>query len=167
MRIYITKNVIHREIILKAVEKILFIAIQLIYNVLIAAAQQSDSVTCVVACAYAGMQVCMLRHVQLFVTPWIVPTWLLCPWSSPGKNTEVSRHFLLQGILLTQGLNPCLLHLLHWQMESLPLQHLGSQYIFIQYMIIILYIYIVYISFVLFSILVYYRILSIVALDTQ
>ena len=24
-------------------------------------------------------------------------------------------HFLLQGIFLTQGSNPCLLHLLHWQ----------------------------------------------------
>jgi len=27
----------------------------------------------------------------------------------------------LQGIFLTQGLNPCLLSLLHWQMDSLPL----------------------------------------------
>ena len=24
------------------------------------------------------------------------PTQLLCPWDSPGKNTGVSRHFLLQ-----------------------------------------------------------------------
>ena len=24
------------------------------------------------------------------------PTWLLCPWDSPGKNTEVGCHFLLQ-----------------------------------------------------------------------
>ena len=31
--------------------------------------------------------------------------------------------FLLQGIFLTQGLNP---HLLHWQEDSLPLNHLGS-----------------------------------------
>ena len=86
---------------------------------------------CVVARTYVGTRVCVLSHVQLFVTPWIAPTWLLCPWSSPGKNTEVGRLFVLQGILLTQGLNQCLLHLLHWQMESLPLQHLGSQYIFI------------------------------------
>ena len=27
---------------------------------------------------------------------------------------------LLQGIFLTQGLNPCLLHFLHWQADSLP-----------------------------------------------
>ena len=37
---------------------------------------------------------------------------------SQGKNTGVSRHFLLQGIFPTQGSN---LHLLHWQADSLPL----------------------------------------------
>ena len=31
---------------------------------------------------------------------------LLCPWDSPGKNTGVSCHALLQGIFLTQGSNP-------------------------------------------------------------
>ena len=33
---------------------------------------------------------------------------------------------LLQGIFLTQGSNPCLWHLLHWQAGSFPLSHLGS-----------------------------------------
>ena len=28
---------------------------------------------------------------------------LLCPWDSPGKNTGVGCHALLQGIFLTQG----------------------------------------------------------------
>ena len=51
---------------------------------------------------------------------------LLCPWNSPGKNTRVGCHFLLQGIFPTQGLNPHLLHLLHWQVDSLSLTHLGS-----------------------------------------
>ena len=32
-----------------------------------------------------------------------------CPWDSPGKNTGVSCHFLLQGIFLTQESNPGLL----------------------------------------------------------
>ena len=32
------------------------------------------------------------------------------PWDSPGKNTGVGCHFLLQGIFLTQGSNPGLLH---------------------------------------------------------
>ena len=35
-------------------------------------------------------------------------------------------HFLLQGIFLTQGLNPHLLLFLHWQAEFLPLGHPGS-----------------------------------------
>ena len=37
------------------------------------------------------------------------PVRLLSPWDSPGKNIGVGFHFLLQGIFLTQGLNPSLL----------------------------------------------------------
>ena len=37
-------------------------------------------------------------------------------------------HFLLQGIFPTQGLNLHLLHLQHWQADSLPLSLLGSPY---------------------------------------
>ena len=51
------------------------------------------------------------------------PARLLCPWDSPGKNTGVGCHFLPQGIFPTQRLNP---HLLHWQVDSLPLSHQGS-----------------------------------------
>ena len=40
---------------------------------------------------------------------------------SPGKNTGLGCHTLLQGIFPTQGLNPCLLCLLHWQAGSSPL----------------------------------------------
>jgi len=35
---------------------------------------------------------------------------LLCPWDSPGKNTRVGCHVLLQGIFLTQRSNPGILH---------------------------------------------------------
>ena len=35
---------------------------------------------------------------------------LLCPWNSPGQNTGVGSHSLLQGIFLTQGSNLGLLH---------------------------------------------------------
>ena len=55
--------------------------------------------------------------------PPYVPTRFLCPWNFPGKNTVVGCHFLLQGILLTQGSNP---RLLLWQADSLPLSHQGS-----------------------------------------
>ena len=36
------------------------------------------------------------------------PARLLCPWGSPGKNTGVGCHLLLQGIVLTQGSDLCL-----------------------------------------------------------
>ena len=36
------------------------------------------------------------------------PTTLLCPWDFPNKNAGVGCHFLLQGIFLTQELNPAL-----------------------------------------------------------
>ena len=35
---------------------------------------------------------------------------VLCPWNSPGKNTGVGCHFLLQEIFPTQELNPGLSH---------------------------------------------------------
>ena len=54
------------------------------------------------------------------------PTRLLCPWDCPGKNTGAGCHALLQGIFPTQGSNLCLLCLLHWQVDSLPLSHVGS-----------------------------------------
>ena len=48
--------------------------------------------------------------------------------ASPNKTTGVGSHFLLQGIFPTQRLNLSLLHLLHWQVDSLPLSHLRSPY---------------------------------------
>ena len=38
------------------------------------------------------------------------PHGLYSPWSSPGQNTGVGSHTLLQGIFPTQGLNPGLPH---------------------------------------------------------
>ena len=56
----------------------------------------------------------------------IPPTRLPCPWNFPGKNTGVGCHFLLQGIFLTQGLNP---GLLYQQSDSLMLYPLGNHYL--------------------------------------
>ena len=75
-----------------------------------------DLYSLIVSCA------CVLSHVQLFVSPWTVSSRLLCPWDFLGKNTGMGFCFLLQGIFPTQG-KPCLLH---WQVDSLPLYHLGS-----------------------------------------
>ena len=60
-------------------------------------------------------------HVQLFATPWTIACQPPLSMGFSGKNTGVGCHVLLQGIFLTQGLNPCLLHLLPWQAGSLPL----------------------------------------------
>ena len=56
----------------------------------------------------------------------LYPSRLLCSWNCLWKNTGVSCHFLLKGIFLTQGLNPHLLHLLHWWVDTLSVCHLGS-----------------------------------------
>ena len=45
---------------------------------------------------------------------------------SPGKNTGVGIHALLQGFFPTQGSNLSLLYLLHWQMGLLSLAPPGS-----------------------------------------
>ena len=62
-------------------------------------------------------------RVRLFATPWTVASRLLCPWDSPGKNTGVGCHFLLQGIFWAQGSNP---GLLHCRQTLYPLSHQGS-----------------------------------------
>ena len=47
------------------------------------------------------------------------------------KNTGMGWHFFLQVIFLTQGSN---LHLLHWQVDSLPLSHPGNPCVVEYYM---------------------------------
>ena len=71
-----------------------------------------------------GVCVYVLSHVQVFVTPMDYSL----PASSvhgiyPSNNTGIGCHSLPQGVFLTQGSNPCLLH---WQADSLPLSHFGS-----------------------------------------
>ena len=61
-----------------------------------------------------------LSHVWLFVTPWTIYS----PWNSPGHNTGVGGRSLLQGIFLTQGSNPGLLHC-RW-MDPLPSEPPGK-----------------------------------------
>jgi len=47
----------------------------------------------------------LLSRVRLFETPWTYS-----PWNTPGKNTGVGSHSLLQGIFPSQGSNPGLPH---------------------------------------------------------
>ena len=54
------------------------------------------------------------------------PTRLLCPWYSPGRNTGVGCHDLLQGIIPAQGSNPRLTSPALAVGFSLPLAPLGE-----------------------------------------
>ena len=53
-----------------------------------------------------------------FRTHGLEPSGLLCSCDFSSKNTGVGYHHLLQGTFPTQGSNPCLLCLLHWQVGS-------------------------------------------------
>ena len=69
------------------------------------------------------LQVCVSHSLQ---PHGLKPTRLLCPWNSPGKNTGVGSHFLLQGIFPTQGLKPHLFCLLHCRQILDRLSHQES-----------------------------------------
>ena len=71
------------------------------------------------------VRVCVLSHfrrVRLFCKPMDCspPGSSVHGIDSPGKNTGVGCHALLQGLIL------CLSCLLHWQACSLLMSHLGS-----------------------------------------
>ena len=68
-------------------------------------------------------QSCLSLHVQFLVTLWTVACQVPLSLNSPGKNTGVGSHSLLQRIFLTQGLN---LGLLHWRQILYHLSHQGS-----------------------------------------
>ena len=62
---------------------------------------------------------------QLFATLWTMPARFFCPWDSPDKKTGVDCHALLQGIFLTQELNPHLnVSCIGFLLGSLPLHDL-------------------------------------------
>ena len=75
--------------------------------------------TCVFVCGF--VHACVLSHVGL----WSHGLWsarLLCPWDSQGRNIRMGCYFPLQGIILTQGLNLCLLSpslFDHWYLKWL------------------------------------------------
>ena len=60
-----------------------------------------------------GMCACMCSK-SLQSILWTVPRQCFCLWDSPGNNTRVGCHALLQGIFPTQRSNLHLLCLLHW-----------------------------------------------------
>ena len=75
---------------------------------------------------HSSVCVCVCVHAQSLCVSdssqphGLQPAIFLCPWDSPGKNTGVRSHFLLQRIFPTQGSNTRLMHFLHRQPNSLP-----------------------------------------------
>ena len=55
------------------------------------------------------------------MAPWTVAHQAPLPMKFSRQEHWTGVPFPLQGIFLAQGLNPHLLHLLHWQVDSLPL----------------------------------------------
>ena len=68
--------------------------------------------------------VLVARSCLALVIPWTVV--LSVPGNFLGKNAGVGCHSLLQGIFPTQGSNPLLFSLLHWQASSLPAEAQGK-----------------------------------------
>ena len=71
---------------------------------------------CKAVCSYIYLLEQALLWISIHVCSQSSPTLcdpidprFLCPWDSPGRNTGVGCHGLLQGIFLTQGSNLCLL----------------------------------------------------------
>ena len=75
---------------------------------------------CVCVCAQS------LSCVWFFMTLWTGAFQAPLSMEFSRQKYWMGCHFLLQGIIPTQGLNPGLLCLLHWQADSLPLSHLWS-----------------------------------------
>ena len=65
----------------------------------------------------------LLSGIQLFAVLWTVACQAPLSMEFSRQNTRVGCYFLLQGIFLTQGLNP---HLLNWQADSSLLSYWGK-----------------------------------------
>ena len=81
---------------------------------------------------YILLGVCILKHKENLLKLVCVCACMLSHQVLLGSSVHaifqarVAYHFLFQGIFLTEGLNLCLLRLLHRQADSLPLSQQGS-----------------------------------------
>ena len=82
---------------------------------------------CIIQSMYTWMRTQSLGCVWLFVTPWIrahqIPLSMGFPRHEYWSGLPFPSPVEIQGIFLSRGLNP---HLLHWQADSSPLRYLGS-----------------------------------------
>ena len=80
-------------------------------------------------CIYKCVCVYVCSVMSNSATIWTVVRQVLLSKEFSSKNIEVGCHFLLQEIFLIQRSRPHRFYFLHWQVDSLPLCHLGSPYI--------------------------------------
>ena len=80
-----------------------------------------EYLSCLVISNSLYVWVLVTQSCPTLCNPWTVPARLLCTWDSPGKNTGVGCHALLQGVFPTQWSNP---GLPHWILYHLS--HQGS-----------------------------------------
>ena len=76
-------------------------------------------------CFHTSSIMLQLSRVWLFVTPWTVARQAPLSVGFSGQEYWNGLSFPTPGIFQTQGPNPHLLRLLHWQVDSLSLCHQG------------------------------------------
>ena len=94
---------------------------------------------CVIPYYVLHVCVCVLSHAQLFATPWTVAYQAPLSMGFCRQEYWSGLPFLSLGFFLTQGSNPGLLHLLHWQVDSFPLAWPGkpcTMYYFHNYLLL-------------------------------
>ena len=82
----------------------------LVHGCLLSKTEQCVQYTIVCVKSIFACSLSCFSRVRLFANLWTVAHRLLYPCDSPGKNTGVGCHALLQGIFQTQGSNLGLLH---------------------------------------------------------
>jgi len=83
--------------------------------------------------AYRYVSECLLSRVQLCVTPWTVAHQAPLSMGFPRQEYWSGCHSLFQVICPDQGSNLSLFRLVHWQVDSLLLRHLGISYRYMIY----------------------------------
>ena len=105
---------------------------------------------------YVYMHAQLLSHVRLFGTPWTVAYQAPLYMGFSQQEYWSGCRLFLQRIFPTQGSNPCVLCLLHWQADSLSLCHLGSplcMYVYKMYIYLLIYVYkyvYIYIKYIIY-----------------
>ena len=77
-----------------------------------------------------SMNACVLSHVQLFVTPWSIDSQTPLPIEFSRPENSSGLPFAISSSRGSSWprdrTHPLILHLLHWQVISLPLHHVGT-----------------------------------------